>query len=178
MSALLAVLITLWAVSGRARAAELYGLDLATAERATLGPAVQRAGAKLVRERTSPSDYDVYQAPGLVPGSRNLYLGFVPDSGAFAFLEYEISTHLFGHYVGLLSAKYGPPRTVAGTFPSSARHTWQDAGVDILAYVDHAAGFVRLVYSQPANLEQLRSAQAAAREAEQEETRAAGAAFY
>ncbi|GEM_PF-580663 len=146
-----------------ATALELFGIDLATAERQQLRGAVLRAGAVLERQGGAQL-FDRYGSAQLLDGSRSLYLGFAPDSGRFAFLEYELRPDHSAWMRDKLVAKYGEPQIKPGTFISDALHLWRVDGIEIRLQRDFDCFCSRLAYVAPEALTKLREQRRAGRE--------------
>jgi len=126
-------------------ALELFGVDLAAAGRQQLRKAVLRAGA-VPEPQGDGQLFERYASAKLLDGSHTLYLGFTPDSGRFAFLEYELRPDYTAWMRAKLAAKYGEPQLDAGTFISDELHLWRVDGIEIHLRRDFDCYCSRLTY--------------------------------
>ena len=157
-----------------ASAVELFGVDLASAQRDTLRQAVRQAGAELISEAGDNDFFDAYRSDTLLADSRRLYLGFVKADGAFAFAEYEFPQLRNPRMLRKLTERYGPPERISGKFLTDTEYRWRQPPVEITLRQDWPAHALRLIYARPDQLARLqaeRSAAEAARMKEQDSDR-------
>ena len=153
-SKLLILLSPLLFVSG-VSGLSLFSIDLNNATRQDLRTAVKNSGIELVSEAGDDTFFDHYEADALIPGAQNLYLGFVKETGQWAFIEYDFPGLRQDHVLQLLRVKYGEPGRSGADFISDTAYRWDVDGVEIILYHDWSASRSRLIYRNPANLVQL-----------------------
>lgn len=141
-------------------ALELFGIDLASANRDSLRQAVKQAGAELIEEAGENSFFDAYRSESLLQDSRRLYLGFVKADGGFAFAEYEFPQLRNPRMLRKLTERYGPPETVEGKFLTDTEYRWRQPPLEIRLRQDWPAHALRLSYIQKDRLQRLRREQA------------------
>ena len=71
------------------QAVDLFGVRLLNSSRDQLRTAVKNAGTTLISEAGEATFFDVYDSQAVLPGSQQLYLGFVKKDKRFAFAEYS-----------------------------------------------------------------------------------------
>ena len=152
-----------------ASAVELFGIDLATAQRDTLRQAVRQAGAELISQAGKNDFFDAYRSDTLLADSRRLYLGFVKADGAFAFAEYEFPQLRNPRMLRKLTERYGPPERIDGKFLTDTEYRWRRPPVEITLRQDWPAHALRLTYARPDQLQRLRREQQETRRKQQEE---------
>jgi len=138
-------------------ALELFGLDLASAQRDALRQAVRQAGAELIREAGADEFFDAYRSEQLLSDSRRLYLGFVKADGAFAFAEYEFPMLRNPRMLRKLNDRYGPPERIAGKYLTDTVYRWRQPPLEITLWQDWPAHALRLTYARPDRLQQLKA---------------------
>lgn len=148
---------------GGGQAAELFGISLSGATRDQLRAAVKQSGMTLIREAGDDEFFDVYDSQTLLPGSSRLYLGFVKSNQRFAFAEYEFNGLRQPIMLQKLRTKYGEPQLLGGKYLTDQRYQWSTDEVQISLTVDWAQHKTRLLYYQPAALDDLRQEQKAYR---------------
>ncbi len=151
---LLTLIFTLLFVQA-ASALTLFSVDLNNATRDELRTAVKNSGIDLISEAGDDKFFDHYEANALIPGAQNLYLGFVKETGRWAFIEYDFPGLRQDHMLQLLRAKYGKPGRSRAEFISDAAYQWSVDGVEITLYHDWSAYRTRLIYRNSDNLMQL-----------------------
>jgi len=134
---------------------ELFGLDLASAQRDALRQAVRQAGAELIREAGEDEFFDAYRSEQLLSDSRRLYLGFVKADGAFAFAEYEFPMLRNPRMLRKLSERYGPPERITGKYLTDTVYRWRQPPLEITLRQDWPAHALRLTYARPDQLQRL-----------------------
>ena len=173
---LLAVLLLCYSQAGQAL--ELFGIDLESANRDELRNAVKQAGVVLIREGGDDEWFDLYDSSSVLDGSSRLYLGFVKQSGLFAFAEYEFNGLDAEPMLGNLTAKYGNANVRKGFYISDQSYYWQLDGIEIRLHSDWQNYKTRLSYIMPANLISLQTEQAAANKANPDEAAETAVSFY
>ncbi len=148
-------LLPLLLLSLPASAVELFGVDLASAQRDSLRQAVRQAGAELISEAGDNDFFDAYRSDTLLTESRRLYLGFVKADGAFAFAEYEFPQLRNPRMLRKLTERYGPPERISGKFLSDTEYRWRQPPVEITLRQDWPAHALRLIYARPDQLQRL-----------------------
>lgn len=143
--------LLLLVLSQAVSAAELFGVPLISADKGTLGFAVQRAGGTLVQTERNQV-YEVFDSQAVLDTSFKLYLGFDVQTGRFGFAEYHIRR--FAHDIMLrrLTDKYGEPAVERGAFLTDQRYSWRVGGIDIAFQKNHGCMCSRLVYSESETL--------------------------
>jgi hypothetical protein len=150
--------LTLLFASFATSAVTLFGVDPATVGRAELRTAALSSGAKSIGNAATGAPFEIFRAQELLPGAETLYLGFDPESGAWAFAEYEFIGLEQPSILGILRAKYGNPEVTEPGFISDTAYHWQVDGVQISLYQDWPAYRMRLLYQNPAMMPRLRAA--------------------
>ena len=140
--------------------ARLFGIDLQDATRDQLRSAVKNSGVELIREGGQEAFFDIYDSSNLLPGSVQLYLGFVKQDQSFAFAEYAFNGLRQPVLLQKLIAKYGKAKVRQGEFMSDRSHFWQSGGITIALNYDWHNYQTRLTYYRSDKLDQLRREQA------------------
>lgn len=132
-----------------ALAAELFGVQLATATLDQLRSAAKQAGARLIQESADGRPYDIYDSKALLAGSSHLYLGHVGEDRRFAFVEYEFIGLQQPDMLQKLTAKYGKPVTGKVKYLSDRSYHWVNDGIRISLQDDWQNYRTRLIYADP-----------------------------
>ena len=158
---LLLACLVLGGLPGAAPALDLFGVALESSRRDQLREAARAVGLTLVREGGDDNWFDIYDSREALPGSRYCYLGFVKQSQAFAFVEYEFDGLDPKIMLDRLRGRYGEPQVIEGKYLSDRRYAWRRDGIDITLGADWRAYRTRLSYVHPQNMAALRRERAA-----------------
>lgn len=142
-------------LSSPLRAAELFGVPLATANKGNLGLAARAAGAKLL-DTERPELYEVFDSTEVLAESKLLYLGFDVQDDSFAFAEYHIALMSHRRMLQKLKRKYGEPSERKGKFLTDQLYRWERGGVQISYQRQFGCQCSALRYVVPAKLEAVR----------------------
>jgi len=148
---LLIVCLLLFALQPVAFAAELFGVALVGADKASLGLAARAAGATLV-DTDQPEVYEIFDSSAVLAESNRLYLGFDAQDSSFAFAEYQILQMKHKRMLSKLKRKYGEPQVTPGKFISDQLYRWQSNGVEISYQRQWGCHCSELRYVVPAKL--------------------------
>lgn len=148
---ILLVLILTCALSPLASAAELFGVPLLTANKASLGLAARAAGAKL-QDTDAPEVFEIFDSSEVLSESQRLFLGFDVQDNSFAFAEYQIKQLQHKRMLSKLKRKYGEPQVKPGKFISDQLYRWQSNGIEISYQRQWACHCSELRYAVPAKL--------------------------
>jgi hypothetical protein len=155
----LVFLVLLFAM-GKVQALSLFGIEPLNAGRNELRAAVFSSGATNAPDAAASPLYETYEAGQLLPGALRLYLGFEPDTNAWAFAEYEFAGPTQPMILGILRAKYGDPEKTPARFVSDRAFHWRVDGVSISLYQDWPLQRTRLLFQVPERLSRMRAAHA------------------
>lgn len=139
-----------------AKGLELFGTQLQGATRSELRTTLQKAGLQVVRE-DNRYWVDEYNASSVLDGASIFHVGYVAETGIFAYAEYTFKAFmdkgLVTKVANMVSTKYGAPNNKSGNpqlgnvsykwnFPSGmsveVSRGWPDT-TTYLTYIDKSA---------------------------------------
>jgi len=151
MRYLLPVLITVCCFSS-ASAAELFGVQLASASKGALTGAAKAAGATPLPDVPPSPVYEAFDSSSALTESTRLYLAFDTDDNSFAFAEYQIQRLAHKTVLRKLTLKYGEPQVTDGRFLSDQLFAWQSNGIAISLQRESRCFCSVLRYSAPGKM--------------------------
>jgi hypothetical protein len=160
---LMIITIILLVASNNLAAVELFGINLVNSGQTELRSAAKKAGVILIRESDKSLWFDSYNSSNVLPGSSQLYLGFVRADQRFAFAEYEFVGFRHDQMLAKLRQKYGSGQITRAKYFSDNEYRWLQDGIQISFRIDWQNYRTRLSYVDPAALKQLKTEQFNAR---------------